>query len=111
MRYVLSIAAIFLVGSFVRAELLALDLTIVKTKSGGWSYRTSDPKELASDAELAKYLKELSNPKDGIWLTIQSESDVPIDQLTKILAMVKANPQGIVIKRIVLDSKRFDRPK
>ena len=111
MRLILAIAAGLLVTPLVHAELLHVDVTIIKTKSGAWSYRTSDPKELANDAALAKYLKELSNPRDGIWLTIQSESDVPIDQLTKIMGMIKANPQGIVLKRIVLDSKRFDRPK
>jgi hypothetical protein len=111
MRHVLAIAIVFLFASFCRAELLVIDLTIVKTKTGGWEYRTSDPKELASDTELGKYLKGLSNPKDGIWITIQSESDVPIDQLTKILAMIKANPQGILVKRIVLDTKGFNRPR
>ena len=111
MRFILAIAAGLLVTSLAHAELLHVDVSIIKTKSGPWKYRTSDPKELANDAALAKYLKKLSNPRDGIWLTIQSESDVPIDQLTKIMGMIKANPQGIVLKRIVLDSKRFDRPK
>lgn len=111
MRYLFALAAGLLFTSLVHAELLHLEVTINKTKSGAWTYRTSDPMELPNDAALAKYLKELSNPRDSIWLTIRRESDVPIDQLIKIMGMVKANPQGIVLKRIVLDSKRFERPK
>src|SRR5262249_40944576 len=108
MRFIVAIAVVLLAALLAHAELIMVDVTIIKTKSGAWSYCTSDPKELGDDAALAKYLKELSNPQDGIWVTLQSESDVPIDQLAKILAMIKANPQGIVVKLIVLDSKQFD---
>jgi hypothetical protein len=111
MRFIVAITAGLLVTSLPHSELMHVDVTIIKTKLGGWSYRTSDSKELASDKELAKYLKDLSNPFDGIWLTIQSECDVPIDQLTKILGMVKKNRQGITLKRILLGRKGFDWPK
>jgi hypothetical protein len=106
-------AALVLTLSVAHAELMVVDVTIVKKKNGGWRYVVSegDKRELPSDAALGDYLKRLSNPKDGIWLTMQSEGDVPIDQLTKILTMIKANPQGIVVKRIVLDTKRLEKPK
>ena len=61
-----------------------------------------DEHRFYTDAELADFLKKLSNKKSGIWLTIESDSDVPIEQLIKILTMVKTNPQGIRVKRIVL---------
>jgi hypothetical protein len=113
MKYAISLLAVFLTLSVAHAELMVVDVTIVKKPDGGWSYVVSegDKREFPSDAALGDYLKKLSNPRDGIWLTMQSESDVPVDQLSKILAMVKANPQGIVVKRIVLDTKRSDRPK
>jgi len=113
MRYFFSIIMVLLVISVAHAELMVVDMKIVKTKADGWTYVVSEgqKKELATDEELAEFFKKLSNPRDGIWLTIQSETDVPIEQIMKILAMVKANAQGIVLKRIVLDSKRLDRAK
>jgi hypothetical protein len=103
MRFVVSILAVLFALSVVRAELLVVHLQIDKAKDGGWTYRASEAQEkIATDAELADFLKKLSNKKSGIWLTIESDSDVPIEQLIKILTMVKTNPQGIRVKRIVL---------
>jgi hypothetical protein len=113
MKSVFLATIVLLVASTAPAELMVVEMKITKKKDGGWSYRVNEgnKREMQSDAELAAYFKQLSNPKDGIWLTIESEHDVPAEQLVKILTMVKANPQGIKVKRIILDSKRFNPPR
>jgi hypothetical protein len=111
-KYVLAILTIALVHSTVHAELMWVELQVIKNKEGGWKYSVKGEKgDLKSDAQLGKYLKKLSNPKDSIFLNIESEDDVPIEQLTKILGLVKANKQGIQIKKIVLDTKFANRPR
>jgi len=113
MRNILVIAILLLLGSTVRAELMVVEMKVFNDQKGGWRYEVveGDKREFKSDAELGDYLKHLSNPRDSIFLTIESEDDVPIDQLTKILALAKANPQGIRVKQIILDTKFFNRPK
>jgi hypothetical protein len=95
-----------------RAELMVVELQVVKQPPDGWKYvvKEGDARTFKSDAELGDYLKGLSNPDDSIFLTIESEGDVPIDQLSKILALAKANRQGITVKKIVLDTKWFNKP-
>jgi hypothetical protein len=103
--------ALLLVHSPCRAELIVVQLQVVKAPPDGWKYvvKEGDTRTLKSDAELGTYLKGLSNPRDSIFLTIESEGDVPIDQLGKILALAKANRQGITVKTIVLDTKGFNK--
>ena len=113
MKYGLSIAVLFMVIATAHAESMWVELAIV-TKKGGWSYEVSglvERKEFASDAALAAYLKDLSNPRDSIYLAIYSDRAIPIDQLVKILTMVKANPQGILVYRIDLENRRVVRPE
>ena len=111
MRYVLLVFALLFVPSPCRAELMVVEMQVVKRPSDGWNYLVKgDNRTFKSDAELGKYLKGLSNPRDSIFLTIESEGDVPIDQLSKILALAKENQQGITVKRIVLDTGWYNKP-
>jgi hypothetical protein len=90
------------------AELMAVTLTITKDRAG-WKYvvMEGDERKLGSEKELGDYLKGLSNPGDGIWLTIRSTEDVSVDELINVLTMVKANPEGITVKAIDLDTNHF----
>jgi hypothetical protein len=111
MRYTFLLLALFLVHSPCRAELMIVELQVVKQPRDGWKYvvKEGDTRTFKSDDALGGYLKGLSNPRDSIFLTIESEGDVPIDQLSKILALARANRQGITVKRIVLDTRGFNK--
>jgi len=111
MRYMLLVLALLFVPSSCRAELMVVELQVVKQPSNGWKYLVKgDNRTFKSDTDLGEYLKGLSNPRDSIFLMIESEGDVPIDQLSKILALAKENRQGITVKRIVLDTGWFNKP-
>ena len=113
MKNILTIVFFLLFGSVTRTELMEVDLKIMSNPKGGWRYEVSDgdKREFKSDAELGTYLKQLSNPFDSIFLTMESEDDVPIDQLARILTLAKANPQGISVKSIILDKKFFNKER
>jgi hypothetical protein len=108
----LLLLALLFVHSPCQAELMVVELHVVKQPPDAWKYvvKEGDTHTFTSDAELEDYLKGLSNPFDSIFLTIESEGDVPIDQLSKILSLAKANRQGITVKKIVLDTKWFNKP-
>jgi hypothetical protein len=107
----LLLALLLLFPSPCGAELMMVELKVVKLPPNGWKYvvKEGDTRTFKSDAALGGYLKGLSNPRDSIFLTIESEGDVPIDQLSKILALAKANRQGITVKKIVLDTRGFNK--
>ena len=90
---------------------MVVELQVVRQPPDTWKYIVKgDGRTLKSDSELVDYLKKPSNPRDSIFLTIESEGDVPIEQLCKILSMAKENRQGIEVKKIVLDTKWFNNP-
>jgi formylglycine-generating enzyme len=109
MKYILPLVVLFLLHSTCRAELITVDLQIVELQPDGWQYvvKEGNTHIFNSDDELGEYLKGLSNPFDSIDMTIESENDVPIDKLNKILALVKANREGITVQKIVLGKKKL----
>ena len=110
MKQLLILTALFLLPSTACAELMSVDMTIVETPDGRWSYVIveGDTREFGSDAELGDYLKHLFNPMNSIVLFIKSKNEVPVDQLVMILALVDANPEGIAVKKIVLGPQLDD---
>jgi hypothetical protein len=107
MKYILSIAALLLSLSIADAELMIVKLKIIE-KTYRWSY-LADEQPLESDAELGEFLTRLSNPRSEIWLDMESEGDVPIDQLSTIWGLTRFNPQGIKIRKIVLANAVLSR--
>jgi hypothetical protein len=108
-RYFLPIVAVAMIVSTARAELMLIELDVVRAKDGTWTYSVqSDNLRFGNDAALATYLRDLRNPKDSVYLKIRSATDVPIEQIVRILEMTKANRQGIRVKSIMLDTDTFN---
>src|SRR5215470_5468897 len=64
MKKVLGLALLLLLlHSSARAELMVVDLKVIKAKAGGWRYEVveGDKKEFPSDAALGDYLKRQAN--------------------------------------------------
>ena len=97
----LAFAVLLLWVSTASAKTARIQVEIVQSKTGQWSYVINDHTRLKSDAELADFFMKLRFIADAYLLSLHSAQSVPIDQIIKILEMAKKNPEaGIELGKI-----------